>query len=148
MDENKVLNPEVEEIKENVEATTDNSVVEENIANDTVEAKEESTDIPSEGEGVTMDGTSAMGALGGLFGGMLGGAAGNGDGENGYKSIIEDQIELFTRFEKDISDLKMYNESMQAHLTFTKKYIQYLTKAIIISDIVLIFMIIGLIIFK
>lgn len=148
MDENKVLNPEVEENKENTEATTDNSVVEENVTNDTVEAKEESTDIPPEGEGATMDGASAMGALGGLLGGMLGGAAGNENAGDGYKNIIKDQIELFTRFEKDISDLKMYNESMQAHLTFTKKYIQYLTKAIIISDIVLIFMIIGLIIFK
>ena len=146
MDENKVLNPEVKETKESVEATTDNSVVEENVTNDTVEAKEESTDIPSEENSI--DGASAMGALGGLLGGMLGGAAGNENAGDGYKNIIKDQIELFTRFEKDISDLKMYNESMQVHLTFTKKYIQYLTKAIIISDIVLIFMIIGLIIFK
>jgi hypothetical protein len=105
--------------------------------------------IPPEGEGVTMDGASAMGALGGLLGGMLGGATNtSGDGEGGYKKLFGDQIEIFSRFEKDIEDLKTANKNVQASLTFTKKYIQYLTKAILISDTVLLLIILALIIFK
>ena len=159
MEENEVMNPEVEETKETtteesvVEETTENNTAEETPTMESVEGEEvkegDPNAIPPEGEGVTMNGASAMGALGGLLGGMLGGAAGaGGDGEGGYKKLFGDQIKLFTVFEKDIEDLKTSNKNVQASLTFTKKYIQYLTKAILISDAVLLLIILALIIFK
>ena len=158
MEENKVINPEVEETKETtteksvVEETTENNNAEETPAMESIEGEEvkegDPNAIPPESEGVTMDGASAMGALGGLLGGILGGANTGGDGEGGYKKLFEDQIKLFTAFEKDIEDLKTSNKNVQASLTFTKKYIQYLTKAILISDIVLLLIILALVIFK
>ena len=159
MEENEVMNSEVEETKETtteesvVEETIENTTTEETPAMETIEGEEvkegDPNAIPPEGEGVSMDGASAMGALGGLLGGMLSGAAGaDGDGEGGYKKLFGDQIKLFTVFEKDIEDLKTSNKNVQASLTFTKKYIQYLTKAILISDAVLLLIILALIIFK
>ena len=158
MKENEVINPEAKETKEAtteesvVEETTENTTTEETSNMESVEGKEvkegDPNAIPPEGEGA-MDGASAMGALGGLLGGMLGGAAGASENsEGGYNKLFEDQIKLFTAFEKDIEDLKTSNKNVQASLTFTKKYIQYLTKAILISDAVLLLIILALIIFK
>ena len=158
MNDNETKISEVEETKETtteesvVEETTENTTTEETPNMETVEGEEvkegDPNAIPPEGEGA-MDGASAMGVLGGLLGGMLGGAAGAGeDGEGGYKKLFGDQIEIFSRFEKDIEDLKTSNKNVQASLTFTKKYIQYLTKAILISDVVLLLIILALIIFK
>ena len=150
MNDNETKISEVEETKETtteesvVEETTENTTTEETPNMETVEGEE-----VKEGEQIPTDNASAMGALGGLLGGMLGGAAGAGeDGEGGYKKLFGDQIEIFSRFEKDIEDLKTSNKNVQASLTFTKKYIQYLTKAILISDAVLLLIILALIIFK
>ena len=146
MEENEVMNSEVEETKE---TTTEESVVEETTENNTAEETPTMESVEGEevkeGEGIPVDGASAMGALGGLLGGMMGAG---GDGEGGYKKLFGDQIKLFTVFEKDIEDLKTSNKNVQASLTFTKKYIQYLTKAILISDTVLLLIILALIIFK
>ena len=150
MNDNETKISEVEETKETtteesvVEETTENTTTEETPNMETVEGEE-----VKEGEQIPTDNASAMGALGGLLGSMLGGAAGAGeDGEGGYKKLFGDQIEIFSRFEKDIEDLKTSNKNVQASLTFTKKYIQYLTKAILISDAVLLLIILALIIFK
>jgi hypothetical protein len=90
-----------------------------------------------------------MAGLGGLLGGLLGAGGGSLDSDNnGYKKLFTEQIEVFSRFEKDISDLKDENTRLKLSIEFTKKYILYLTKGMIISDAILLLIIIAIIILK
>lgn len=162
MEENKVVNTENEEVLET--QTTEESVVEE------VEATTESTtDAPSdetpiekvegeevkEGEEGSTTNPGAVEALGAMMGGLAETYNAQQKTQENLSKTLETQKEIFEAFDKNIDILSTSIQNMdktitelQASLTATKMYTQLLSKAILVSDIIMIVAIILLAIFK
>lgn len=166
MEENNVVNTENEEVLE-TQTTVEEPIVEEvetaeSTATSDASSEEETPIEKVEGEEVTegeeggskMD-AGAVEALGTMMGGLAETYNAQQKTQENLSKTLETQKEIFEAFDNNINILSESIQNidktvteLQASLTATKMYTQLLSKAILVSDIVMIVAIILLAIFK
>lgn len=162
MEENNVVNTENEEVLET--QTVEEPVVEEveTTESTTIETPSDETPIEKvegeevkEGEEGSKTDPGAVEALGAMMGGLAETYNAQQKTQENLSKTLETQKEIFEAFDNNINilttsiqDMDKTVTELQASLTATKMYTQLLSKAILVSDIVMIVAIILLAIFK
>lgn len=175
MEENMVVNTENEEVLETQvteEATTDTPVTETGYpAEDATEFERDETpiekvdgeEVPEGEEGSTSKADpGTVEALGAMIGGLAESYNAQQKTQENLSQTLETQKKIFDAFDKNIEnainnidvlntavkDIDKTVTELQASLTATKMYTQLLSKAILVSDVIMIVGIILLAIFK
>lgn len=163
MEENNVVNTENEEVLETQtieepvveEVETTESTTTETPSDETPIEKVEGEEITEGEEGGSKMDTGAVEALGTMMGGLAETYNAQQKTQENLSKTLETQKEIFEAFDNNINILSESIQNidktvteLQASLTATKMYTQLLSKAILVSDIVMIVAIILLAIFK
>lgn len=173
MEENMVVNTENEEVLETQiteestpaeEITTSNTPVESEPSTDETPIEQiEGEEVPKneDGEGAKAD-PGTVEALGAMMGGLAESYNAQQETQKNLSETLETQKKIFDAFDKNIEnainninvlntavqDMDKTITELQASLTATKMYTQLLSKAILVSDVIMIVGIILLAIFK